>query len=171
MLFTTSDLCSRCRRRELGTGVLVVSWHFPGDQFFLVLADIAGQYYVYPFVIFIIKFAHYIWQVKLVMIYLHIFSLLKSDLCIYWSLCFLLAATGYTEYYFDDQTGKVCRWRSMLLVGVFPQLTSYEYKILWMFIDCNVYTSCRHIEHWNVPKMALLKQIFKPSRNAWGRSS
>ncbi|XP_031475243.1 uncharacterized protein LOC116247293 [Nymphaea colorata] len=42
----------------------------------------------------------------------------------------ILSATGYTEYYFDGQSGKVCR----------------------------------HVEHWNVPKMALLKQIFRPSR-------
>ncbi|KAK7389888.1 hypothetical protein VNO78_25184 [Psophocarpus tetragonolobus] len=42
----------------------------------------------------------------------------------------ILSATGYTEYYFDAQSGKVCR----------------------------------HVEHWNVPKMALFKQILKPSR-------
>ncbi|KAH7577978.1 hypothetical protein ACOSP7_000934 [Xanthoceras sorbifolium] len=42
----------------------------------------------------------------------------------------ILSATGYTEYYFDIGTGKVCR----------------------------------HVEHWNVPKMALLKQILRPSR-------
>ncbi|KAL7083194.1 hypothetical protein ACP275_14G147000 [Erythranthe tilingii] len=44
----------------------------------------------------------------------------------------ILSATGYTEYYFDANTGKVCR----------------------------------HVEHWNVPKMALLKQIFRPSKVA-----
>ncbi|KAK4339316.1 hypothetical protein RND71_040778 [Anisodus tanguticus] len=42
----------------------------------------------------------------------------------------ILSATGYTEYYFDEKSGKVCR----------------------------------HIEHWNVPKMALLKQIIRPSK-------
>ncbi|XP_050236602.1 uncharacterized protein LOC126686542 [Mercurialis annua] len=42
----------------------------------------------------------------------------------------ILSATGYTEYYFDEQSGRVCR----------------------------------HVEHWNVPKMTLLKQILKPSR-------
>ncbi|CAN1237364.1 hypothetical protein LINGRAPRIM_LOCUS1863 [Linum grandiflorum] len=42
----------------------------------------------------------------------------------------ILSATGYTEYYFDPQSGRVCR----------------------------------HIEHWNVPKMALLKQLMKPSK-------
>ncbi|XXG76465.1 hypothetical protein AAC387_Pa08g0807 [Persea americana] len=42
----------------------------------------------------------------------------------------ILSATGYTEYYFDAQSGRICR----------------------------------HVEHWNVPKMALLKQIFTPSR-------
>ncbi|GMH31311.1 hypothetical protein Nepgr_033154 [Nepenthes gracilis] len=42
----------------------------------------------------------------------------------------ILSATGYTEYYFDAQSGKVCR----------------------------------HMEHWNVPKMTLLKQILKPSK-------
>ncbi|XP_060218544.1 uncharacterized protein LOC132645542 [Lycium barbarum] len=42
----------------------------------------------------------------------------------------ILSATGYTEYYFDEKSGKVCR----------------------------------HIEHWNVPKMALLKQILRPSK-------
>ncbi|KAJ7962452.1 Nuclear transport factor 2 (NTF2) family protein [Quillaja saponaria] len=42
----------------------------------------------------------------------------------------ILSATGYTEYYYDAKSGKVCR----------------------------------HVEHWNVPKIALLKQIFKPSR-------
>lgn len=42
----------------------------------------------------------------------------------------VLSATGYTEYYFDPQNGRICR----------------------------------HVEHWNVPKMALLKQIFTPSR-------
>lgn len=48
----------------------------------------------------------------------------------------ILSATGYTEYYFDAQSGKVCR----------------------------------HVEHWNVPKMALLKQIFRPTRWVWDRS-
>lgn len=42
----------------------------------------------------------------------------------------ILSATGYTEYYFDDKSGKVSR----------------------------------HVEHWNVPKITLLKQILKPSR-------
>ncbi|KAF9687848.1 hypothetical protein SADUNF_Sadunf02G0135800 [Salix dunnii] len=42
----------------------------------------------------------------------------------------ILSATGYTEYYFDEQSGRVCR----------------------------------HVEHWNVPKMALLKQLLKPSQ-------
>ncbi|OIW02006.1 hypothetical protein TanjilG_11599 [Lupinus angustifolius] len=42
----------------------------------------------------------------------------------------ILSATGYTEYYFAAQSGKVCR----------------------------------HVEHWNVPKMALFKQILRPSR-------
>lgn len=50
------------------------------------------------------------------------------------STLYLIAATGYTEYYFNEKSGKVCR----------------------------------HIEHWNVPKMALLKQIIQPSR---GRKS
>ncbi|XP_040993629.1 uncharacterized protein LOC121240294 [Juglans microcarpa x Juglans regia] len=45
----------------------------------------------------------------------------------------ILSATGYTEYYFDAQSGKVCR----------------------------------HVEHWNVPKMTLLKQILRPSRGLW----
>ncbi|XP_074573326.1 uncharacterized protein LOC141829701 [Curcuma longa] len=45
----------------------------------------------------------------------------------------ILSATGYTEYYFDAESERVCR----------------------------------HVEHWNVPKMALLKQIFRPSRWVW----
>ncbi|KAK9910318.1 hypothetical protein M0R45_034284 [Rubus argutus] len=45
----------------------------------------------------------------------------------------ILSASGYTEYYFDKLSGKVCR----------------------------------HVEHWNVPKMVLLKQILKPSRAFW----
>ncbi|OAY49109.1 hypothetical protein MANES_05G030450v8 [Manihot esculenta] len=45
----------------------------------------------------------------------------------------ILSATGYTEYYFDAQSGRVCR----------------------------------HVEHWNVPKMALLKQLLKPSQGSW----
>ncbi|XWS46140.1 hypothetical protein CRYUN_Cryun14cG0038100 [Craigia yunnanensis] len=44
-----------------------------------------------------------------------------------------VAATGYTEYYFDAQSGKVCR----------------------------------HVEHWNVPKMALLKQLLWPTLGFW----
>ncbi|XP_057980693.1 uncharacterized protein LOC131166297 isoform X2 [Malania oleifera] len=47
----------------------------------------------------------------------------------------ILSATGYTEYYFDLQSGKVYR----------------------------------HVEHWNVPKMALLKQILRPSRWFWAK--
>lgn len=50
------------------------------------------------------------------------------------SIVYLIAATGYTEYYFNEKSGKVCR----------------------------------HIEHWNVPKMALLKQIIRPSRGRKG---
>ncbi|KAI3846808.1 hypothetical protein MKW92_001707 [Papaver armeniacum] len=42
----------------------------------------------------------------------------------------ILSATGYTEYYFDPQSGRVCR----------------------------------HIEHWNVPKSALFKQMLRPGR-------
>ncbi|KAK3009388.1 hypothetical protein RJ639_014651, partial [Escallonia herrerae] len=45
----------------------------------------------------------------------------------------ILSATGYTEYYFNAESGKVCR----------------------------------HVENWNVPKMALLKQLLKPSRGFW----
>ncbi|WCJ22722.1 Nuclear transport factor 2 (NTF2) family protein [Euphorbia peplus] len=47
----------------------------------------------------------------------------------------ILSATGYTEYYFDEQTRRVCR----------------------------------HVEHWNVPKMTLLKQLLKPSQGWLGR--
>ncbi|KAK4415910.1 hypothetical protein Salat_2698400 [Sesamum alatum] len=49
----------------------------------------------------------------------------------------ILSATGYTEYFFDEKSGKVCR----------------------------------HVEHWNVPKMALLKQILRPSRGRKGKKS
>ncbi|MCL7038181.1 hypothetical protein MKW94_024675 [Papaver nudicaule] len=42
----------------------------------------------------------------------------------------ILSATGYTEYYFDSKSGRVCR----------------------------------HIEHWNVPKSALFKQMLRPGR-------
>ncbi|CAM8903175.1 unnamed protein product [Rhodiola kirilowii] len=42
----------------------------------------------------------------------------------------ILSATGFTDYYFDVETGKVCR----------------------------------HVEHWNVPKMALLKQLLRPTK-------
>ncbi|CAI0425095.1 unnamed protein product [Linum tenue] len=44
----------------------------------------------------------------------------------------ILSATGFTEYYFDPQTGRVYR----------------------------------HVENWNVPKMALLKQLLRPSRGS-----
>ncbi|KAK1364307.1 CAAX prenyl protease 1-like protein [Heracleum sosnowskyi] len=44
----------------------------------------------------------------------------------------ILSATGFTEYYFDAQSGRVNR----------------------------------HVEHWNVPKMALLKQLLKPSKGS-----
>ncbi|KAF6157630.1 hypothetical protein GIB67_037203 [Kingdonia uniflora] len=47
----------------------------------------------------------------------------------------ILSATGYTEYYFDPQSGRVCR----------------------------------HVEHWNVPKMTLFKQILRPSRGIWNK--
>ncbi|PON97318.1 NTF2-like domain containing protein [Trema orientale] len=47
----------------------------------------------------------------------------------------ILSASGYTEYLYDPQSGKVCR----------------------------------HVEHWNVPKMALLKQILRPSRRFWSK--
>ncbi|GMN45028.1 hypothetical protein TIFTF001_014228 [Ficus carica] len=49
----------------------------------------------------------------------------------------ILSASGYTEYFFDAQSGKVCR----------------------------------HVEHWNVPKMALLKQILRPSRKFWSKTT
>ncbi|XP_042504998.1 uncharacterized protein LOC122081786 [Macadamia integrifolia] len=49
----------------------------------------------------------------------------------------ILSATGYTEYYFDAHSGRVCR----------------------------------HVEHWNVPKMTLLKQILKPSRGLRSKKS
>ncbi|KAK6141041.1 hypothetical protein DH2020_023135 [Rehmannia glutinosa] len=49
----------------------------------------------------------------------------------------ILSATGYTEYYFDEKSGKVCR----------------------------------HVEHWNVPKMSLLKQILRPSRGLRSKKS
>nr|GMD29887.1 Nuclear transport factor 2 family protein [Ipomoea batatas]GMD31593.1 Nuclear transport factor 2 family protein [Ipomoea batatas]GME15550.1 Nuclear transport factor 2 family protein [Ipomoea batatas] len=44
----------------------------------------------------------------------------------------ILSATGYTEYYFNEESGKICR----------------------------------HVEHWNVPKMALFKQILRPGANS-----
>ncbi|KAM5555460.1 hypothetical protein ABKV19_023403 [Rosa sericea] len=49
----------------------------------------------------------------------------------------ILSASGYTEYYFDEKSGKVSR----------------------------------HVEHWNVPKMVLLKQILKPSRGFWPKKT
>lgn len=41
----------------------------------------------------------------------------------------ILSSTGFTEYYFQPGSGKICR----------------------------------HVENWDVPKMALLGQVFKPS--------
>ncbi|XP_026379810.1 uncharacterized protein LOC113274631 [Papaver somniferum] len=49
----------------------------------------------------------------------------------------ILSATGYTEYYFDPQSGRVCR----------------------------------HIEHWNVPKSALFKQMLRPGRRKSKKTS
>ncbi|XP_010518271.1 PREDICTED: uncharacterized protein LOC104793579 isoform X1 [Camelina sativa] len=46
----------------------------------------------------------------------------------------ILSATGYTEYYFDTESGKICR----------------------------------HVENWNVPKIALFKQLLRPSRGLMG---
>lgn len=73
--------------------------------------------------------AHSFRFVKALLLRLLTFSILGIN-----STLYLIAATGYTEYYFNEKSGKVCR----------------------------------HIEHWNVPKMALLKQIIQPSR---GRKS
>lgn len=41
----------------------------------------------------------------------------------------ILSSTGFTEYYFNVETGRICR----------------------------------HVENWDVPKMALLGQVFKPN--------
>eukprot|EP00250_Pteridium_aquilinum_P007319 c17063_g1_i1 orf=401-1135(-) len=41
----------------------------------------------------------------------------------------ILASTGFTEYYFNPESGRICR----------------------------------HVENWDVPKMALLGQVFKPN--------
>ncbi|MCO5591827.1 hypothetical protein L7F22_045820 [Adiantum nelumboides] len=41
----------------------------------------------------------------------------------------ILSSTGFTEYYFNAETGRICR----------------------------------HVENWDVPKMALLGQVFKPN--------
>lgn len=49
----------------------------------------------------------------------------------------ILSATGYTEYYFDAESGKVCR----------------------------------HVEHWNVPKSALFKQLLRPGPGFWSRKA
>jgi hypothetical protein len=44
--------------------------------------------------------------------------------CMIHSLTMLIyaAATGYTEYYFDAQSGKVCRWEkcSIMMTHVLP---------------------------------------------------
>ncbi|XP_010544763.1 PREDICTED: uncharacterized protein LOC104817313 isoform X2 [Tarenaya hassleriana] len=47
----------------------------------------------------------------------------------------ILSATGYTEYYYDAESGKISR----------------------------------HVEHWNVPKTALFKQLLRPSRGRKAR--
>lgn len=41
----------------------------------------------------------------------------------------ILASSGFTEYYFNPESGRICR----------------------------------HVENWDVPKMALLGQVFKPN--------
>lgn len=41
----------------------------------------------------------------------------------------ILSSTGFTEYYFDPESGRICR----------------------------------HVENWDVPKMTLLGQVFKPN--------
>lgn len=41
----------------------------------------------------------------------------------------ILSSTGFTEYYFNSESGRICR----------------------------------HVENWDVPKMALLGQVFKPN--------
>lgn len=67
------------------------------------------------------------------------------------------AATGYTEYYFDEKSGKVSRYTTLSAVIALRFLLFYTLGSLFG-------ESIRHVEHWNVPKITLLKQILKPSR-------
>lgn len=74
--------------------------------------------------------AHSFRFVKPLLLHLQSTDFISTLVVAFNSTLYLIAATGYTEYYFNEKSGKVCR----------------------------------HIEHWNVPKMALLKQIIRPSR-------
>lgn len=100
------------------TGVSVAYCHFHGSPFFQVCEITAFTYR---------KRFLFLWDILLtLMLVVALNSTLHS-----------IAATGYTEYYFNEKSGKVCR----------------------------------HIEHWNVPKMALLKQIIRPSKGIWQKKA
>lgn len=55
------------------------------------------------------------------------------------------AATGYTEYYFDAQTGKVCRWEKCSVEFMITHVST----VIW-FIDGGGEAFLRRIVSWLV---------------------
>lgn len=57
----------------------------------------------------------------------------------------------------EKYAGKVSQ--SETFCSIFPTLSFSDIELSMKIF--------RHVEHWNVPKMALLKQILRPSRGLW----
>lgn len=81
------------------------------------------------------------------------------------------AATGYTEYYYDAQSGKVCRWEKCLIFMVSQVSTLFDFHyFVWLmgrgWLYCLVWLKVKERKWINLPKMTcnVLKLVQRSNR-------
>lgn len=179
---TDFSLLTGCRTKELVTGGLAVSCHFLGSPFFQVCSTTFMDWT--NCACSTVLLSSTLSQQNKSELLLWILAgtwVTSSEICMFIFSCteyctLFLIYYGHVVWCCSYWVYRVLFWFSIwesmqvrcshlryldtcLLIMIFFWFT-------WMWLGF-----FRHVEHWNVPKMALLKQILRPSRGFWGKKT
>lgn len=84
--------------------------------------------------------------------------------------CIYRAFSNYINLFCSNRIYRVLFWCTIwksMQVKFYNLSHSFLYLLTFLVCWAIFMEIFRHVEHWNVPKMTLLKQILKPSRGLW----
>lgn len=151
-------MCAGCRKKRLGIGVSAALCHFHGNLFFQVKT--LKRLLVFQFLSLLYKLEEWLsfdHNSELPLAFAYSSCHVRNKSLLFWIILQLLVTQNIVSMRNQE------KYAGNLQDGFIPLICVYIY----LSVSYSVVESHRHVEHWNVPKMALLKQILRPSRGGF----